>query len=211
MFDFLRVVFCFEVVVGGLRCASLNVDGAPGRTCSVGTCGERPCTRRCSTESGSSPASSWRRQNKRQTVRRSLDPHCPGHLNSPQHRDHKTGHVRNQAGLGARVRVHLRVAAGTDHVRRLRTNWHDRGHDARTTGGRLRRRRERTGRRHAADRLRVAGRRRRWRHEAVRRRRPVFTHLRGGEGDDQNGDAGVMITMLMMSRHVSCIAVRILQ
>lgn len=97
----------------------------------------------------------------------------------PQHRDHEARHVRNQAGLGARVRVHLRVAARANHVRRLRPNRHHGGDDPGAGGAdRLRRRRKRTGRLHAADGLRVAGRRRRWRHEAVRRRWAVFTHLR---------------------------------
>lgn len=82
-------------------------------------------------------------------------------------RNQKARHVRDEAGRSGGLGVDLGVAAGTDHVRCLRTNWDDGRDDGRSRWlGHVRN--EGTGRRNATDGLCIAGWGRRGRNETVR-------------------------------------------
>lgn len=90
-------------------------------------------------------------------------------INSPKKCNQKAGNVRDEAGRRGGLGVDLRVAAGTDHVRRLGANGNHGGDDGRPRWlGHVRH--EGTSRGNATDGLCIAGRSRLGRYETVRRR-----------------------------------------
>lgn len=116
----------------------------------------------------SQPASERRRKVKiKNRKRREFD----GKL--PHHCDDESGNVSDDAWLSSDGGIDLRMAAGTNHVSRVRSDRDDCGHDV--CGGRMWRH-VRTRGRDAANGLSVARRRGLRRHESIRRGCSVLTH-----------------------------------